>query len=635
MKIIQLLNESTILLDVKAKSKKDVLMELITKLDRAGKLLNKERFTKDIFVREEISTTGMGKGIAIPHAKSAGVRETTIAFGRSLSGIDFDSLDGKPAHLFFMIAVNEGAGQAHLNAIAKLASYLRDGDFKRKMMEAVSVEDILRVVADKEREMNEGSENKANEAEANAYSAKKILAVTACPAGIAHTYIAAEKLMQRAKDLGISLKVETNGAIGVKNRFTDRDIAEAAAIIVAADKKVEMDRFNGKPVIQTNVRKAVYETDELLSRAISNNVPIYHMDSATKERTKLDSKLYKHLMNGVSAVLPFAVAGGVLSAISQFWGGEEGNSDSLSFHAFTEVIRTFGETNTFFLLVPILAAFIASSLADRPGFAPGMIGGLIAAFHTAGEGSGSGILGGMIAGFLAGYVTLFLKKLLSRIPQALDGLKTVFFLPVFSIAITGLIMLYINFPLAYLFTIISLFLQKLVIVNPILLGIILGVLMAIDMGGPINKIVYTLGLAMLETQNFSYMAVIMATGMVPPMGLSLAAAIFRNRFNRQERAAGRRAFILGTCFITEGVIPFVAYDRVRVTISSMTGAAAAGALTLLFEISLRIPHGGVFVMWLVDGGVDKILLYALAILIGTVMTAVMAGILKKENHRLS
>jgi fructose PTS system EIIBC or EIIC component len=635
MKITQLLTENTIILDLKAGSKKDVLTELIGQLDQADKLKNKEAFTKDILAREEQSTTGIGDGIAIPHAKSAAVKEPAIAFGRSLPGIDYKSLDGQPAHLFFMIAASEGANNAHLDALSRLATFLMDQNFRGRILEATSIEDVLRAVTEKEIEVDGPEEaTEAEETQGEVSSSKKILAVTACPTGIAHTYMAAEKLKERAKELGISLKVETNGSSGVKNGLTDADIAGADAIIVAADTKVEMARFNGKPVIQTKVGKAIYETDNLLNRAITNDAPIYQHDSSKEEVTGTESKngFYKHLMNGVSNMLPFVVGGGILIALSFFWGIESGNPDSPEYNAFAAMLSTIGGAKAFFLMVPVLAGFIASSIADRPGFAPGMIGGLIAITVTGVEGAngGSGFLGGIIAGFLAGYVTLFVKKMFSKLPEALEGLKPVLFFPVFSIAITGIIMMLVNPELTKVYTGISAFLEGLGSTNQILIGLIIGGMMAIDMGGPINKAAYTFGIAMLDAQNFTYIATVMAAGMIPPLGMALATTLFKNRFTKQEREAGKTAYVLGACFITEGVIPFAAADPARVIPSAVAGAAVTGALTMLFEIGLRAPHGGVFVMGLVDGGIGKVLLYALAIIAGSIVTAVMAGLLKKK-----
>lgn len=632
MRITQLLTEQTIILDLKAGSKQEVLAEMIGQLDKAGKLTDPKLFQADILAREEQSTTGIGDGIAIPHAKSKAVKSPAIAFGRSLEGLDYQSLDGQPAHLFFMIAATEGANDDHLEALSRLATFLMDSKFRDRMLAATTKQEVLQAVTDKEAEVD-GADGET-EASTPAASGKKILAVTACPTGIAHTYMAAEKLNERAKERGIQLKVETNGSSGVKNRLTDAEIAEADAIIVAADTKVEMARFAGKPVIQTKVGKAIYETDDLLDRAIGGDAPEYKHDRTKEDANDGDSKggFYKHLMNGVSNMLPFVVGGGILIAISFFWGINASDPTSPDYNEFAAMLNTIGGGNAFFLMVPVLAGFIAMSIAERPGFAPGMIGGLIAITVTGVEeaSGGSGFLGGLIAGFLAGYVTLLVKKAFSVLPDALEGLKPVLFFPVFSIAITGIIMMLVNPQLTKVYTAISSFLESLGGTNLVLVGLLLGGMMAIDMGGPVNKAAYTFGIAMLDAQNFNFMATVMAAGMVPPLGMAIATTLFKNKFTKPEREAGKTAYVLGACFITEGVIPFAAADPARVIPACVAGAAATGALVMLFDIGLRAPHGGVFVMGLVDGGITKVLFYALAIIAGAVITAIVAGLLKKK-----
>lgn len=632
MRITQLLTEQTIILDLKAGSKQEVLAEMISQLDKAGKLTDSKLFQADILAREEQSTTGIGDGIAIPHAKSKAVKSPAIGFGRSREGLDYQSLDGQPAHLFFMIAATEGANDDHLEALSRLATFLMDSKFRDRMLAATTKEEVLQAVTDKEAEVD-GTDGEA-EASTPAASGKKILAVTACPTGIAHTYMAAEKLNERAKERGIQLKVETNGSSGVKNRLTDAEIAEADAIIVAADTKVEMARFAGKPVIQTKVGKAIYETDDLLDRAINGDAPEYKHDRTKEDANDGDSKggFYKHLMNGVSNMLPFVVGGGILIAISFFWGINASDPSSPDYNEFAAMLNTIGGGNAFFLMVPVLAGFIAMSIAERPGFAPGMIGGLIAITVTGVEeaSGGSGFLGGLIAGFLAGYVTLLVKKAFSVLPDALEGLKPVLFFPVFSIAITGIIMMLVNPQLTKVYTAISSFLESLGGTNLVLVGLLLGGMMAIDMGGPVNKAAYTFGIAMLDAQNFNFMATVMAAGMVPPLGMAIATTLFKNKFTKPEREAGKTAYVLGACFITEGVIPFAAADPARVIPACVAGAAATGALVMLFDIGLRAPHGGVFVMGLVDGGITKVLFYALAIIAGAVITAIVAGLLKKK-----
>ncbi|WP_077302980.1 PTS fructose transporter subunit IIABC [Virgibacillus pantothenticus] len=627
MKITELLKEETILLDLKASSKQEAIDELINQLDQAGRLTDKTAFREAILQREQQSTTGIGEGIAIPHAKSHAVKTPSIAFGRSASGIDYDSLDGKPAHLFFMIAASEGANNEHLQALSRLSTLLMDKQFRSKLVNASNVAQILDAVNQKEAELDKRNSEKTKQASSH------ILAVTGCPTGIAHTYMAAEKLSETAKDMGISIKVETNGSDGVKNRLTEEEIEKADTIIVAADTKVEMDRFNGKPVIQVPVGKAIHEAKDLLQRAIQKDAPLYRAEQ-TKDIAKdsgIKNGFYKHLMNGVSNMLPFVVGGGILIALSFFWGIESSNPDSEQYNAFAAMLNEIGGGKAFFLMVPVLAGFIASSIADRPGFAPGMVGGLIAVTVSGVEGAGgSGFLGGLIAGFLAGYITLFVKKLLTGLPEALNGLKPVLFYPLISIGVTGLIMMTINPPLTQIYTAISSFLEGMSGTNQVLVGVILGAMMAFDLGGPVNKAAYTFGIAMLDAGNYTFIAAIMAAGMVPPLGMALATTLFKNKFTKTEREAGKTSYVLGACFITEGVIPFAAADPTRVIPSVMAGAAVTGGLTMLFDIGLRAPHGGLFVIGLVEGGFISILLYVASIIIGSVVTAVLAGVLKKR-----
>lgn len=634
MRITQLLTENTIILDLKSRSKREVLDELAEQLDQAGKLNDKQQFTKDILAREEQSTTGIGDTIAIPHAKSEAVTTPAIAFGRSFEGIDFESLDGQPAQLFFMIAATAGANDDHLEALSRLATFLMDEKFRVNILEAESKQQVLDIVSAKEAEVEGPEQTEATPAAGASAAGGKILAVTACPTGIAHTYMAAEKLNGRAKERGINLKVETNGSSGVKNRLTDAEIAEADAIIVAADTKVEMARFDGKHVIQTQVGKAIYEADQLLDRALAQDAPVYKHDRTKDADTGTETKsgFYKHLMNGVSNMLPFVVGGGILIALSFFFGINAADPNSPEYNEFAAMLSTIGGGTAFFLMVPVLAGFIAMSIADRPGFAPGMIGGLLAITVTGVEeaSGGSGFLGGLIAGFLAGYVTLLVKKVFSGIPQSLEGLKPVLFYPVFSILITGVIMMLINPPLTQVYTGISAFLESLGGTNLVLVGLLLGGMMAVDMGGPVNKAAYTFGIAMLDAQNFNFMATVMAAGMVPPLGLAIATTMFKKKFTKPEREAGKTAYVLGASFITEGVIPFAAADPARVIPSAVVGAATTGALVMLFDIGLRAPHGGVFVIGLVDGGMASILMYLIAILAGSFVTAILVGLLKKN-----
>ena len=630
MRITELLTKKTIILDLESSSKDQVINELSEKLYSAGHLQDLQAFKKAIHARENESTTGIGEGIAIPHAKTAAVKSPAIVFGRSEVGIDYQSLDGKPAHLFFMIAATEGANQTHLEALSRLSSFLMDTEFRKGLLKARSEEEVLQAFDQKEEE-NEESE----EVEESTQETGKILAVTACPTGIAHTYMAADALKAKAAELGYGVKVETNGSGGVKNRLTDEEIEKAPAIIVAADTKVEMDRFTGKKVIEVPVAEAIRKPAELLKRATSGDAPIYkatgsyedQISEKKNERKGKQSPFYKHLMNGVSNMLPLVVGGGILIALSFIFGINAADPDDPSYNAFAAALSTIGGGNAFALMIPVLAGFIAMSIADRPGLAPGLVGGLMASTN------GAGFLGGLIAGFLAGYAVLLLKKLFSNLPQSLEGLKPVLLYPLFGIFITGIIMMYVVIePVGALNTGLENWLSGMGTTNKLLLGLILGGMMAVDMGGPINKAAFTFGIAMIDAGNLTYHAAIMAGGMTPPLGLALATTLFKKRFNQTEKEAGKVAYVMGASFITEGAIPFAAADPGRVIPSIIVGSSLAGALTMLFNIALPAPHGGAFVMWSVNNiSLSHILLYLLAIAIGTIVTALMVGILKKSK----
>lgn len=621
MKITDLLTKETVTLQLRSSNKSDVIKELIDSLDRAGKLADKRKYEEAILAREAQSTTGIGEGIAIPHAKTNAVKSPAIAFGVAKDGIDYESLDGQPSQLFFMIAASEGANNEHLETLSRLSSMLMDMEFRNALLASSSKDEVIRLIDNKEKELFE-----EEEVEGRSSSADKglILAVTACPTGIAHTYMAADALKQKAKELGLNLKVETNGSSGVKNQLTQEEIDNASGIIVAADKQVEMERFNGKKIIQVPVAQAIRKPEELLSKASSGEGETYRgsgSGSSSSEGKKGRSGFYKHLMSGVSNMLPFVVGGGILIAISFMFGINASDPNDPSYHWFAEALMSIGGGNAFYLMIPVLAGFIAMSIADRPGFAAGMVGGLIA--YT-GE---AGFLGGLIAGFLAGYLVLGLKKVFSGLPASLEGIKPVLLYPLFGIFLTGMIMLQLVIPLKAFNQGLTSWLGGLGSGNLVLLGIILGAMMAIDMGGPINKAAFTFGIAMIDAGNYAPHAAIMAAGMVPPLGLALATTIFQNKFNKQEREAGKTCYIMGASFITEGAIPFAAADPLRVIPSAVVGSAVAGALAMLFGIGLPAPHGGIFVIPIVTGG---IFMYVLAILIGAAVTAVMVGLLKKR-----
>jgi PTS system fructose-specific IIC component len=616
VRITELLTKDTITLDLKSTSKADVIPELVDVLDKAGKLIDKEEYKRAIFAREQQSTTGIGDGIAIPHAKTNAVKYPAIVFGRSKSGVEYEALDGQPSFLFFMIAATEGANNTHLEALSKLSTILMKQEAREQLLSAVTADEILAII-------DQYDEREEEEEEVTTPSSGKILAVTACPTGIAHTYMAADALKEKAKEMNVPIKVETNGSGGAKNVLTPAEIEEATAIIVAADKQVDMERFKGKHVIIVPVADGLRKPKELIERAMNQEASIYQGSGEAKKDNHRSERngFYKHLMNGVSNMLPFVVGGGILIALSFMFGIQSANPDHESYNVFAEALSTIGGGNAFGLMIPVLAGFIAMSIADRPGLAPGMVGGFMAAQ------GGAGFLGGLIAGFLAGYIVVLLKKLLSTLPSSLEGIKPVLLYPVLSIFSVGMIMFFVvNKPVSALNVLISDFLGGLGTGNLILLGLLLGGMMAIDMGGPINKAAFTFGIAMIDAGNFAPHAAVMAGGMVPPLGIALATTCFRSKFTKREREAGITCYIMGASFITEGAIPFAASDPARVIPSVVTGSAVAGALAMFFGNGLRAPHGGAFVIPLVEGNP---FLYLLAILIGAVITAIMLGILKK------
>ncbi|HFU7053916.1 TPA: fructose-specific PTS transporter subunit EIIC [Bacillus cereus] len=617
MKITELLKKDTVIMNLTASNKEAVIDELVEKLASANRLNSKAEFKEAIFKRESQSTTGIGEGIAIPHAKTKAVKQPAICFGRSVSGINYESLDGQPAHLFFMIAASEGANNTHLETLSRLSTLLMDEGFRRQLLEAKDGEELLRLFDEKEKEKEEEEVEVAKPEGNEPY----VLAVTACPTGIAHTYMAADSLKAKAAELGIAIKVETNGSTGIKNGLTKEDIERATTIIVAADKQVEMNRFAGKHVIQVPVADGIRKTEVLLNRAVKQDAPIFKgiKEDGKAESTEKEKGLgiYKHLMSGVSNMLPFVVGGGIVIALAFMFGGIKAEGP------IAEILMTIGggEKGAFLFLVPILAGFIASSIADRPGFMPGVVGGFLAAQANA------GFLGGLIAGFLAGYIVLGLKRLFSGLPVQLEGIKPVLLYPVFGLLITGVVMQkVVNPPVVALNEMLTGWLNGLSGTNAILLGLILGGMMAIDMGGPINKAAFTFGIAAIEAKNFGVHSAVMAGGMVPPLAIAFATTFFKSKFTEAERKSGLTNYIMGASFITEGAIPFAAADPVRVIVSCVVGSSIAGALSMLFQITLPAPHGGLFVIALVN----KPVLYIFSIFIGTVVSALMMGIWKKK-----
>ncbi|PTL38610.1 PTS fructose transporter subunit IIABC [Alkalicoccus saliphilus] len=629
MNITELLKKETIILDLSSRSKEDVIHELAAALDNAGHLSDRQSFIDAIKERESQSSTGIGEGVAIPHAKVAAVTEPAIVFGRTQDGIDYDSLDGEKAHLFFMIAASEGANETHLQALSRLSTLLMDEDFRQTLLTSDTPEGVLKAVDSKEKEKLAAAEaEEAEQAEkdkqreaASEASRPYFVAVTGCPTGIAHTYMAADGLKDAAKKLGYDIKVETNGSDGVKNRLTQDDINRADAVIIAADTKIETDRFDGKKLLNAPVTAGIRRPEKLLQEAEKGDLSVHRASGKGSKEEKSQgggTGIYKHLMSGVSNMLPFVVGGGILIAMSFFF--EDPVTGEMG--AFGEILSTIGGANAFFFLVPVLAGFIAYSIADRPGFAAGMVGGLMA--HT-GE---AGFLGGIIAGFLAGYLVLGIRKLFGFMPASLEGIKTILVLPLFGIFTTGFIMYFLVVPLAAVQSTLVAWLGGMEAGNAVILGLILGGMMAIDMGGPVNKSAYAFGIAMIDAGNFAPIAAIMAGGMVPPLGIALATTFFKKKFTKEQQDAGKTNYILGASFITEGAIPFAAADPGRVIPAIIAGSATAGALAMFFGNSTPAPHGGLFVI--VTGLVENAPLYIVAILAGSLVTMVLLGILKKD-----
>lgn len=616
------IQKECISLELQSKNKADVIDELIGILDKAGKLNDREIFKKEILKREAQSSTGLEEGIAIPHAKTAAVKVPSIAIGISKEGLDYESLDGEVSRLFFMIAAAEGAEDTHIELLSKLSTILLEDEVREALLHAKSKEEVIQMLED---EMAKEEEEESFLKPEISQDFPEVLAVTACPTGIAHTYMAADSLRKKAEEMGVNIKVETNGSTGVKYELTAEEIKAAKGIIVAADKNVEMERFAGKHVEIVSVKEGIKNPQNLIQNALQQKAPIYQstagtaaLGSAKKERTGF----YKHLMSGVSNMLPFVVGGGILIAICFMFGIKAFDPNDPSYHPFAKLVNDIGGGNAFFLMIPVLAGFIGMSIADRPGFAPAMVGGLIA------MNNGGGFLGGLIGGFLGGYSIVFLKKVFAKLPESLEGIKPVLLYPLFGMFITGSIMYQVIVgPIATINNGLTGFLNNLGTGNLVLLGIVLAVMMSTDMGGPINKAAFTFGIATIAAGNYAPHAAVMAGGMVPPLGIALATTLFQNKFTEDERTAGKTCYILGLSFITEGAIPFAASDPIRVIPSCMVGAGIAGALTMLFGVQLPAPHGGIFVIPVVTHPVQ----YLLAIGIGSLVTAVLLGILKKSK----
>ncbi len=635
MRITDLLDKRSISLTGTPASKQEALDQMVELMINSGKINDREAYREEVYRREEESTTGIGEGIAIPHGKGSFVTKPGLAAMVVKNGVDFDSLDGEPVHLIFLIAAPNTEDNVHLDVLSKLSMLLMDENFAANLKNASTVEEFLRIVdaADDEKpDLND--QLAAQTAAAPSQNAFRILAVTSCPTGIAHTYMAAEGLEKAARAAGCFIKVETRGSGGAKNVLTDQEIKEADCIIVAADAKVPMDRFHGKKLIECQVSDGISKAGQLISRAMSGNVPVYQSGnpsaaSAAKASGGAGHRIYMQLMNGVSHMLPFVVGGGILIALAFLIDGLSVDINSLSaearasFGSITPVaaaLKSIGDV-AFSFMLPILAGFISMSIADRPGLAVGFVGGMIA------SGGKSGFLGALAAGFIAGYLILLLKKVFDRLPQAVEKIAPVLLYPLFGILLMGLIMKFcIEPPIGALNTALNTALTNMGGSSRILLGIVVAGMMAIDMGGPFNKAAYVFGTASIAAGNYHIMAAVMIGGMVPPCAIALSTLLFKNKFTKEERESGPVNFIMGLAFITEGAIPFAASDPLHVLPSCMVGSAVAGALSMAFGCTLMAPHGGIFVVPVVGNA----LMYLLALVIGTIAGALLLGIFKKK-----
>ncbi|ANQ63586.1 PTS fructose transporter subunit IIABC [Staphylococcus equorum] len=634
MRITELLTKDTIAMDLSSTEKNGVIDELVNQLDKAGKLNNVTTFKEAIHNRESQSTTGIGEGIAIPHAKVAAVDTPAIAFGKSKAGVDYQSLDMQPAHLFFMIAAPEGGAQTHLDALAKLSGILMDEKVREDLLHANSPQEVLQIIdkADDEATEEEEAETQAAATTSATDSDEPyILAVTACPTGIAHTYMARDALKKQAEKMNVKIKVETNGSGGIKNHITDEDIRRATGVIVAADVNVETDRFDGKNVVEVPVADGIKRPEELINIAQDTSRKPFvakgnhkaSNESGSNEKQGFGKTIYKHLMNGVSNMLPLVIAGGILMAIAFLFGPNSYDPNSSEYNAFAEQLWNIGNQSAFALIIPILAGYIARSIADKPGFAAGLVGGMLAISGDA------GFIGGILAGFLAGYLTQGIKKLVSGLPQSLEGLKPTLIFPVLSVTITGLVMVYVlNPPASWLNNLLLNGLEGLSGTNIMLLGLVIGAMMAIDMGGPFNKAAYVFATAALTEGNTAPITAAMIGGMVPPIAIATAMLIFRKKFTKEQKGSIAPNYVMGLSFITEGAIPFAAADPLRVIPSMMVGSGVAGAIALGLGSSIQAPHGGIFVI--VGTDFSHVIQSLIAIVIGSIVGAIIYGLLKPK-----
>ena len=655
MKIQDVLNKNVMLFDLQATDKEGVINEMVQSLVDNGVVTDFDTFKAGIMNREAQTSTGLGDGIAMPHSKNEAVKEATVLFAKSNKGVDYASLDGQPTDLFFMIAAPEGANDTHLAALAELSKYLMKPGFADKLRQASTPDQVI-AAFDAEEQEAAAEEAKKAEAVKEAASSDKplIVAVTACTSGIAHTYMAEEALIKKGEEMGVTVRVETNGASGVGNRLTAEEIAKAEGVIIAADKAVETARFDGKKLISKPVAAGIRQTEELIQTILDGKADVFHAEnaaqaSASQEKLSLGGAFYKHLMSGVSQMLPFVIGGGILIAlaflIDQILGVPQDQLSQLgSYHELAAQFKTIGGA-AFGFMLPVLAGYIGFSIAEKPGFVAGFIAGSIASSGSAfgniayGAAKGelpaavsSGFLGALVGGFLAGGVILVLRKALAGLPRSLDGIRSILLLPLLGVGLTGFLMFLINIPMAAINTGLNNFLSSLSGSSAVLLGLLVGGMMAVDMGGPVNKAAYVFATGTLAESVASggsiVMAAVMAAGMVPPLAVFVATVLFKDKFTQEERDSGLTNIVMGLSFITEGAIPFGAADPARAIPSFIAGSALTGALVGLAGLKLMAPHGGIFVIALTSNP----LLYILFVLIGAVVSGILFGLLRKPKN---
>lgn len=633
MRIVDLLSKESIMLNGTPKTKSEAIDMLVDLQVKSGKIADKAEYKKGILAREQMSSTAVGEGIAIPHAKSTAVKAPSLAAMTVPSGVDYEALDEEPSNLLFMIAAPND-GDVHLEVLSRLMTILMDEDFRAKLIAAKNKDEFLKIIDDMEKEKYP---DEPKEAVAESKTGYRVLAVTACPTGIAHTYMAAEALEKAGKKLGITIKVETNGSGGAKNILTKEEIENCDGIIVAADKNVEMARFDGKKVISTQVSDGIKIPEKLINRIVSGDAPIYHhsgavAESASSGNESFGRKLYKHLMSGVSNMLPFTIAGGIFIAIAfliDTIAGAPQTGDFGTYTAAAKFFKTIGDF-AFNFMIPVLAGYIGKSIADRPGFLVGLVGGYLATkgstFAAVGGDVPSGFLGALLAGFAGGYLMLGVEKLCDKLPKALNGIKPVLIYPLVGLGIIAVIMCAVNPFMGMINTSISNLLNSMGSSSKILLGCILGAMMSIDMGGPFNKAAYVFGTAAIASGSYDIMAAVMIGGMVPPLAIALSTTFFKNRWTEEERKNGPVNYIMGLSFVTEGAIPYAAADPLRVIPACMIGAGVAGALSMAFGCTLMAPHGGIFVIAVIGNWP----MYLLSLVIGSVVGMLLLALFKKK-----